>query len=298
MKDTAPIVLFVYDRPEHTQRAVDALRANSLASASDLVVFSDGPRTEEDLSRVLRVRQFVKTIDGFRNVAIYERGPNLGLAGSVIEGVTRVCQGRGRVIVIEDDLVVAPGFLSYMNAALEHYQEEPQVMQVAGHMFPVDVPVEEDAFFLPFVSSWGWGTWARAWQKFDPDAGGYVQLKQDAVRRKAFDMDGAYDYFSMLEKQLAGKVDSWAILWNLSVFMNAGMVLYPKKTLVENTGFDGSGVHTKGESLDQLMDMRFLPKRFPIPGIVPAAREAVFDYFRARRTPMARLRALKRRIFQ
>ena len=294
----APIALFTYNRPVHTQRTVRALQRCALANQSQLHVYSDGPRSLKSEPAVREVRDFLKTVDGFAAVNVHERENNVGLAASVIDGVTRLCNEFGRVIVVEDDLVVAPGFLTFLNAALERYRNEPRVMQIAAHMFPVDVPTKEDAFFLPFVSSWGWATWDRAWRKFDPHAAAYAQLKNDAERRRTFDMNGCYDYCSMLEAQLAGKVDSWAIRWNLSVFMSDGMVLYPKQSLVENTGFDGSGVHCRGESLDQLANSGFLPRRFPAPGIEPDARQTVFDYFRARRRPAAKLRALARRFFQ
>ena len=297
MTEAAPIALFAYNRPEHLRRAVDALRRNPLATLSDLHVFSDGPRTVEDAPRVREVRAFLKSIDGFRSVTLHERDRNFGLAASVINGVTGLCETAGQIIVVEDDLRVAPGFLTYLNNALERYRAEPKVMQISAHMFPVDVPVREDAFFLPFVSSWGWATWDRAWQKFDPVAAGYAQLKADARRRRAFNMDGAYDYFSMLAAQLEGKVDSWAIRWNLSVFMNGGLVLYPKKSLVENEGFDGSGVHCRGEALDQAIDPALIPEHLPSPAIDLEAMEAVFDYFRARRSPRGRLHTLWARLF-
>jgi hypothetical protein len=101
----------------------------------------------------------------------------------------------------------------------------------------------------------------------------------------------------MLEAQLEGKVDSWAILWNLSVFMNDGLVLYPGKSLVENKGFDGSGIHCRGEAPDQAVETDFTPKRLPSVGMDPALCERVFDYFRARRSPRERLRALAARFF-
>jgi hypothetical protein len=293
----APIALFTYNRPAHTRQAVAALRANPLAALSELHVFSDGPKTQEAAASVREVRAYLRAIDGFASVKVYERERNFGLANSVIDGVTRLCDTSGRVIVVEDDLLVAPGFLTYLNAALDRYRDEPRVMQISAHMFPVDVPIVDDAFFLPFISSWGWATWNRAWQKFDPVASGYALLKSDRERRRAFDMDGAYEYFSMLESQLEGKVDSWAIRWNLSVFMNDGMVLYPKKSLVENKGFDGSGIHTRGNAADLAVDAGFIPRRLPVPGIDPAIRDKVFDYFRARRTPRARLHALAARFF-
>lgn len=268
----------------------------ALANQSRLHVFSDGPRGAETEPAVREVRSFLRTVDGFASVDIHERKTNAGLAGSVIEGVTRLCREHGSVIVVEDDLVVAPGFLKFLNSALERYRTDPQVMQISAHMFPVDVPTTDDAFFLPFVSSWGWATWDRAWQKFDPQATGYAQLKNDMKLRRAFDMNGGFDYFSMLEAQLAGKIDSWAIRWNLSVFMNHGMVLYPRNSLVENTGFDGSGVHCRGDAPDRIIDPDFLPKHWPSPLLDEAIQERVFEYFRARRSPVARFRALARRV--
>ncbi len=293
----APIALFAYNRPAHLRRTVETLRANPLAQTSALHVFSDAPKAGEAARPVDEVRAFLRTIDGFASVRIYERERNFGLAESVIDGVTRLCNAYSHVIVIEDDLLVAPGFLDYMNSALNRYRNDERVMQISGHMFPVDVDTADDAFFLPFISSWGWATWHRAWQKFDPLASGYAQLKDDARRRYAFNMNGAYDYYSMLEAQRAGKIDSWAIRWNLSVFLNEGLVLYPRKSFVENEGFDGSGTHTRGRSHDRDIDTHFSAERLPGVALDAGICKRVFDYFCARRSPRGRLRALAARLF-
>jgi len=293
----APIALFVYNRPEHTRRTVESMQRNELASSSELHVFSDGPRTHEPVENVAAVREYIGNIGGFAKVMVYENDHNRGLATSVIDGVSRLCAKYGKAIVVEDDLLLAPRFLAYMNSALDRYHGDTQVMQISGHMFPVDVNVCDDAFFLPFTTSWGWGTWARAWNYFDVAANDYATLKNDQSRRRAFDLDGAYDYFAMLEAQLAGKVDSWAIRWYLSVFMNEGIVLYPRKSLVENIGFDGSGTHTRGKALNQVVDPEFAPTRLPLPEVNLEARDQVFAYFRARRKPVARMRRLAARLF-
>ena len=292
----APIALFVYNRPDHTRRVVASLLKNPLAAGSELHVFCDGPRDRDAEESVNAVRSYVHGIEGFADVRVYEQSSNRGLAESIVYGVDRLCEQYGRVIVVEDDLLLAPHFLAYLNTALERYQEDPRVMQVSGHMFPVKVDVADDALFLPFTTSWGWGTWASAWKLFDPAAKGHAALRKDRSRRQAFDMDGAYDYFSMLEAQLAGKIDSWAIRWYLSVFVNEGMVLYPRKSLVQNIGFDGSGTHTRGESPDQSIDADFAPVRLPLPEVDLKARDQVYAYFRARRKPVARLRRLAARI--
>lgn len=239
----APVLLFVYNRPDHTRQTVEALRRNTCAATSDLVVYSDAPRTPAAAESVDEVRRYIRTITGFGSVTIVERSTNLGLANSIIDGVSTYCRERGRVIVVEDDLATSPNFLEYMNRALTRYEDEPRVMQVAGYMFPVRLGINEDALLLPFVTSWGWATWERAWQHFDPDASGYDQLEKDRRQRRRFDLDGHYRYFRMLRAQRMGTADSWAIRWYLSVFLREGLVLFPSKSLVRNLGFDGSGVN-------------------------------------------------------
>jgi hypothetical protein len=157
--------------------------------------------------------------------------------------VTQVCEKYGKVIVLEDDLILSPYFLEYMNAALYRYENNDQVMQISGHMFPVDLGKVTDSIFLPFITSWGWATWQRAWRLFDADASKYADLKNNRDMIHRFNIYGSYPYFEMLNAQMVGGVDSWAILWYLSVFFHNGLALYPTKTLVENAGFDGTGTH-------------------------------------------------------
>jgi len=246
----APIALFVYDRPGHIRQTVEALQANTIANQTPLHVFSDAPRNEAASLAVAEVRSYIRSIAGFKSVTIFERETNFGLACSIIDGVTRLCEECGRVIVMEDDLITSPHFLSYMNDALTRYENEDRVMQIAGYMFPVNLELEEDALFLPFTSSWGWATWERAWRHFDATGAGCQRLVEDQSLRRAFDLNGKYGYLRMLESQLRGEIDSWAIRWYLSVFLMNGLTLYPKKTLVGNLGFDGSGVNCVASSIE------------------------------------------------
>lgn len=246
----APIALFVYNRPWHVRQAVEALLANADAVRTHLYVFADAPRNAAANQATDEVRAYIRSIAGFETVTLIEREANLGLARSIIDGVTRLCQEYGRVIVVEDDLITSPHFLSYMNDALARYEHEDRVMQVAGYMFPVNLALEEDAVFLPFTSSWGWATWGRAWQHFDATGSGCQRLVEDQALKRAFNLNGAYDHFRLLQSQLRGETDSWAIRWYLSVFLMSGLTLYPKKTLVCNLGFDGSGVNCVVRSIE------------------------------------------------
>lgn len=261
----APIALFVYNRPEHTRRTLDALLRNPEAKDSDLFIFSDGPKNDEAAPTVGRVRQELRRVSGVRSVSITERERNLGLAASVTDGVSRLCAKYGRAIVLEDDLLIAPGFLEFMNLALNRYADEERVMQISGYMYPGEFGGPGDTLFLPMISCWGWATWKRAWDRYDPTMAGYEVLRGDRVLRKRFDLGGAYDYFGMLKRQAAGEIDSWGIRWHLSVFMHNGLVLYPAKSMVRNIGVDGSGTHSGSAALQRKLsaEPEPAPIRFP-----------------------------------
>jgi GT2 family glycosyltransferase len=261
----APIALFVYNRPKHTRQTVEALLLNHQSKESDLYIFSDAPKNEAARDAVEEVRVYIKQISGFNNVNIVERDVNRGLANSVINGVTKLCDEFDSVIVLEDDLVVSPNFLEFMNSGLAKYEFDEKVMQIAGYMFPVEIETSDDALFMPLTSSWGWATWKRAWTHFDADAKGYELLVNNSQLRRSFNINGKYPYFKMLESQKSNKVDSWAIRWYLSVFLVNGLVLYPRKSLVQNLGFDGSGVNCIASGFPEIsIDNNFIVSRMPI----------------------------------
>ena len=236
----APIALFVYNRPWHTRQTIKELQKNGLAGESDLFIFSDAPNKPEVTKAVQEVRDYIKTISGFRSVKIIERAENFGLSKSIIDGVTRLCSEHGRIIVIEDDLLTSPYFLKYMNDALDLYELEERVISIHGYMYPVDAILPE-TFFLRGASCWGWATWKRGWNLFEPDGQKLLmQIKKLRVENE-FNYNGSYDLLGMLRSQVEGKIDSWAIRWYASAFLANKLTLYPGKSLVQNIGFDGSG---------------------------------------------------------
>lgn len=240
----APIALFGYKRPEHLRRTLEALQVCPLARESELHVFIDGPKRVGDRPAVEKVRALVRNFKGFAKVLVHERVENLGLARSVIDGVTELSRSHGRVIVVEDDLVVAPGFLTYMNRALQRYQDEPKIMQVSGYMFPVAHSEHVGSTFLCRVpTSWGWGTWDRAWKRLDLDSANLLSLLKDQGRQHEFNVKGAYPYFEHLKLQAEGKMDVWGVRWYASMFVAGGLCVYPGQSMVQNIGMDGSGVH-------------------------------------------------------
>lgn len=238
----SPIILFTYNRPEHTRMTLEALRNNHLSNRSELYIFSDGYRNEGDREGVTKVRELIRSVEGFAGIHIEEQAGNIGLARNIIEGVTRVVNKHGKVIVLEDDLITSPFFLTFMNEALERYEEEEKIGHVHGFCFPLqELP---DAFLIKWTGSWGWGTWKRAWDLFDPDGEALLSELMRKKRNREFDFNGNYPFTRMLRRQVNKENDSWAIRWNATLFLNDLLSLNAGKSLVQNIGFDGSGRHS------------------------------------------------------
>ncbi|MBE7175718.1 MAG: glycosyltransferase family 2 protein [Mucilaginibacter polytrichastri] len=240
----APIALFVYNRPEHTRRTLDTLKKNNLAEDSRLYIFSDAPKTAADASQVQAVRSLIRETTGFRSVQIIEQKENKGLANSIIDGVTQICRDYGRVIVMEDDLLSSPFLLEYFNDALQRYEKEERVMHIGAYMYPLsDASHLPETFFYRAATSWGWATWARAWQHFNPD----IDLLMSRFDKKAihrFSIGNSMNFWKQMQQFKAGKNNSWAIRWYASIFLRGGLTLNPAQSLVNNIGHDGSGTHS------------------------------------------------------
>jgi len=237
----APIALFVYDRPYHIRQTVESLLKNLEVTDSDLIIFSDGPRHEMAQKGVSEVRAYIKTIDGFKSARIVEHKENLGLAQNIISGVTDVVNEYGRVIVLEDDMVTSPYFLRYMNDGLETYENDDRVISIHGYCYPIEGLPE--TFFLKGADCWGWATWNRGWDLFEPDGAKLLEALDTNGLLERFNLFGGYDYSGMLRNQIAGKNDSWAVRWYASALLADKLTLYPGVSLVHNTGNDASGRH-------------------------------------------------------
>jgi hypothetical protein len=248
MDTYAPIVLFVYNRLEHTRRTVESLLGNELAKKSELFVFSDGAKYGQE-EAVKKVRHFINSISGFKKVTIVEKKKNSGLAKSIIAGVSIVLSQFGKVIVIEDDLLFSDDFLSYMNQCLDFYRAEPNVMSVGGYSFPVvnqNPSYLYDVYYSYRTVSWGWGTWIDAWEKVDWDVREFDITKKSKKKIKQFERGGA-DLFLMLDHQMSGLIDSWSIRFDYAHYINDAVAVLPLNTRVLNIGQDGSGTHCNTE---------------------------------------------------
>lgn len=239
----APIAIFVFKRPEDTRRLLESLCANPEWLSSEVWVFCEGARGPADQAEVDATRAVLRERDWHPKLRLIEHAQNQGCAKSILDGVARVLAEHDTVIVLEDDLEVAPAFLAYMNEGLRRYLAVEDVMQVAAYTYPVDTHSSDDAFFLPFPNPWGWGTWRRAWTHMNRDLSNVQWLRRLPWRRWVFDMRGAYGYSEMLEQAQRQEIDAWDIYWYLAMFRRGGLAIYPAESLVANHGLSGGGTH-------------------------------------------------------
>lgn len=239
--ELAPIVLFVYNRLDHTKQTLEALQKNEFAKQSELFIYSDAAKDEYVKQKVDEVREYIKTIDGFKKVIIVERDKNWGLANSIIDGVTNIVNEYRKIIVLEDDLVTSPFFLKFMNEALNIYQDESKVISIHGYMYPIEgLP---DTFFIKGADCWGWATWKRGWDLFEEDGSKLLnELRMKKLQKEA-DFNDAFYFSRMLKDQIKGKNNSWAVRWYMSAFLKGMLTLYPGVSYIQNIGNDESGTH-------------------------------------------------------
>lgn len=248
MNTLAPIVLFTYNRLWHTQQTIEALQKNELSNESELFIYSDGWKGEDDRLQVLEVREYLKSIKGFKEITIIQRDKNWGLADSIIDGVTDIVNRYGKIIVLEDDIVTSPYFLKYINEALEYYDDNEEIWHISGYLYPTcDGISKDDTFFLNVATCWGWATWSRAWRNLETNCDKLISLLPEA-NIKRFNLDGAYNWYSHLLLNQNKTMKTWAIKWYVSMFIKSAFCLHPKFSLTKNIGNDNSGVHC-GENL-------------------------------------------------
>ncbi|NBN99582.1 MAG: glycosyltransferase family 2 protein [Flavobacteriia bacterium] len=224
--ENAPVGIFAYNRPIHLKTCWQALAKNPEAEQTDLIVFSDGWKTGLDKSFVEEVRVEIGRINGFRSVQSVLQKENLGLSQSVCNGVSSVLSKEEAVIVVEDDIEVCPFFLKYMNEATSLYRDHSEVASIHGYIYPCKQILPE-TFFMKGADCWGWATWRSAWKKFEPDGSKLLEQLRSRKLEKEFDLEGVGPFTGMLQQQIQGKNDSWAIRWHASAFLAGMHTLYP-----------------------------------------------------------------------
>ncbi len=245
MKPLAPIALFCYKRLDTLKQTIEALKQNQLAAESELFIFSDGPKKESDKPVITEIRNYLKTVTGFRNLQVIEAEINKGLAASIISGVSEIINKYDSIIVLEDDLLTSSNFLVYMNEGLDYFESNQKIFSVCGFSIPIRGLKENAIYFTRRSDSCGWGTWKNRWNVIDWDVKDYPSLMKDRTARHAFNMMGS-DMTGLLIKQKNGKINSWAIRWCYHQFKHDLYSVHPVVSKIINIGFASpDATHTK-----------------------------------------------------
>lgn len=265
----APIIVFLYNRPDKAEKTLNTLKNNTLASESDIHIFIDGAKNDEVKIEVDKTKKVAYSVTSFKNIKIYESDKNKGLADSIISGVTKIINEYGTAIVIEDDIVTGKHFLEYMNTALEKYKNEKKVWHITGWHNPTKKINSTDCFFYPLMDCWSWATWNDRWQYFEKNPKKLVNsFNADQIR--AFNVDGLVpNKWNQVLGNLNGKNNTWAIFWYATILKNHGLCLAPSNSLVRNIGCDNTGVHSKKSenyAINTSIDNKIInfPKKFSI----------------------------------
>jgi GT2 family glycosyltransferase len=246
MNNLAPIILFVYNRPWHTQQTLEALAKNELANQSILYVYADGIKdgvsNKDDLQKITEVRKIISDFKGCKEVHIVTRDTNLGLAKNIIDGVTTIVDKYGKIIVLEDDIVTSSHFLKYMNDMLSLYSQEEKIMHISGYMILYPQPEKlPELFLVQLISSWGWGTWKRAWKHLEINTEKLLLSINTKDKIERFNIENTYDFYGQLVANHKGTLQTWGVIWYASFFIKQGYALFPNASFTENIGYDGSG---------------------------------------------------------
>jgi hypothetical protein len=250
----SPIVLFVYNRPYHTKQTIEALEKNDLATDSRLFIYSDAPKDEASVKAVLDVRKYLKTISGFKQITIFEREHNVGLADSIIDGVTKIVNEYGKIIVLEDDLVTSPYFLKFMNESLDFYKNEKKVWHISGWNYPCNYGKKDETFLWKKMNCWGWGTWIDRWELFEKNP---IKIQKIFTKKQVyeFNIDGTDYNWQQIEDNIDKKISTWAVFWHATIFLQKGLCLNPYYSFVKNIGYDGSGTHCGQSNVFDIKDL-------------------------------------------
>lgn len=242
-KILAPVCLFVYNRPELTKQTVAALQKNFLASESELFIFSDGAKNENTAEKVNQVREYIKTVSGFKRVTIFESTGNKGLANSIISGVSQIIEQYEKIIVVEDDLITSSNFLDFMNSGLVYYENNDKIFSIAGYTTSIKNP-DTEIYFTQRASGIGWATWKNRWYTIDWNINDYESFKSNSKLKKQFNRMGS-DMCKMLNAQMTGKIDSWAIRWCYNQFKHDQYTVFPTISKVKHIGIGADATHAK-----------------------------------------------------
>ncbi|MCE5332609.1 MAG: glycosyltransferase family 25 protein [Bacteroidales bacterium] len=292
----APIILFAYNRPWHTEQVLAALKKNQLADQSHLIIFVDGPKakaTAEQLLNIEEVRKVVQKDKWCGSVEYHISETNIGCRDSIISGISQTLEKYEAAIILEDDIVTSPYFLQFMNTCIHFYKEEKAVFSISGMNLPEHrMSLPDDYDYDVYVSlrqlNSGWATWKDRWQKINWSLDFLPAFLKNKNLVNSYSRGGD-DLVPMLIEQVEGKTDAWDIQFTYNHFIHHAVSILPRYSYINNIGGDGSGTHHWDANADLHFD---LSKAIKEPRLLDVIYEdkriinAFYNAFCAKRRPI------------
>lgn len=241
MADLAPVALFTYKRLQTTIQTINSLLKNKLANKTEVFIFSDKWKNKYDKPKVLRVIEYLENIKGFKYVEIHRRKRHFSASYNIIRGITEILKNYDKVIVLEDDIITSPYFLSLINKALKVYEDCEKVVAISGYTPPI--PNLPPIFFIKFINLLGWATWKRGWELFEHDPKKILKRIEERGLEKEANLNGSYNLLRILKKQVLGKGNDWDVRYYFSIFLNDKLTLYFGKSLTQHIGYGKDSLH-------------------------------------------------------
>lgn len=274
-KKCAPIILFVYKRINILKKVIESLKKNKLSKFSEIYVFSDGYKNLDDKKKVLKVREFLKKIKGFKKVTIVYRKYNLGLAENIIDGTSTILKIKKKGIILEDDIIVSSNFLDFMNLSLEKFKYKKKVWHINGWNYQIKELAHNDIFYWRGMHCWGWATWYDRWKNFKKNPEQLIKLFDNRAIKK-FNYDGYYNFWNQVLRNYKSKINTWAIFWYATIFLNKGLCLSPRNSLTINIGYDTTATNAlRSNFINNKFVNNNFQKNFTFPKIIT---ENPFNY--------------------
>lgn len=239
----APIILFAHKRLITLKRVINSLKKNNLSKHSEIYIFSDGFKSTEDKKKVLKVRNFLKKLSGFKKVILVFRNYNLGLEKNMIDGISTILKKKKSGIIVEDDIIVSPNFLYFMNLCLNKYKNKKKIWHINGWNYQIKELSNGEVFYWRGMHCWGWATWHDRWLHFKKNPEQLIKIF-DKKNIKRFNYDGCYNFWNQVLRNYHLKINTWAIFWYATIFLNKGLCVSPEESFTLNIGNDSSATHS------------------------------------------------------
>ena len=259
----SPVLIPVYDRYIHFEKVINTLSKCHNSDKTELYIYIDFAKSNQVLECQNSILNTISDFEhNFKLINVIQRSFNMGAQNNILDAIDDLFRKYKSIIFLEDDCIVHPSFLNFLNSCLNKYADNEDILGVSGYLYPINYPVQfgdKDIVKLPYSSAWGMGLWESKYSRPELKSKQILSLiKQKKIVTLLKNVSNRHHYVSL--KEVFFKRDRWGdFCFMLSLLNNDKKWIFPVHTLVKNIGADGSGVH-QGAYNFNIIDSQILPK--------------------------------------